>query len=124
MNLARLIPLLTLLTACAEPRFEGTAADPNVKVPVVPYESVLATYKSLPEEKSRPSWRELNDEAGRLRGHEGQLADPPPPPGQEADQPPPFSLERDDSGLTKDAPPADRTVERERLPVDPPKKAN
>jgi hypothetical protein len=101
-----------LVVACAEPKFAGTAADPSVRVPVVPYDSVFATYRMPSDDEGPASWREINDEVGRLRGHQDHLADPSE-----------GALEKDDSGLVKDPPP-DRAVERDSPRAAPPAKAN
>ncbi|MBS0544954.1 MAG: hydrolase [Proteobacteria bacterium] len=55
----------------AQPRAEGgTRAETAV---LSPYQSPLDTYRPYrPDEPMRP-WREVNDEAGSLGGHAGQL---------------------------------------------------
>ncbi|KAI5914660.1 hydrolase [Thauera sp. 2A1] len=55
----------------APPRAEGGTRAETVILP--PYQSPLETYRPYrPDEPMRP-WREVNDEAGSLGGHAGQL---------------------------------------------------
>lgn len=58
------------LTA-VQPRADGGESAPTAVLP--PYQSPLETYRPYrPDEPMRP-WREVNDEAGSLGGHAGQL---------------------------------------------------
>jgi hypothetical protein len=53
---------------------EPAPADPAVKVPVTTYESVLEGYKPF-QAQEPDSWREDNDEVGRIGGHPGSVED-------------------------------------------------
>jgi hypothetical protein len=45
-------------------------ADPAISGPLLKYESPFATYRPYAEEPLR-TWREVNDEVGRVGGHAG-----------------------------------------------------
>jgi hypothetical protein len=64
------------LGGCAEPRVDGTAADPSAGARAMRHESAFKPRPALPGEDAVGNWRRVNEEAGRLKGHEGQLGEP------------------------------------------------
>lgn len=58
------------LTA-VQPRASGGESAPTAVLP--PYQSPLGTYRPYRSDEPMRPWREVNDEAGSLGGHSGQL---------------------------------------------------
>ncbi len=56
--------------AMAQQHTKAGPADPDTAAPQAPYESAFAGYRNYQDEKSA-SWREVNDEVGRVGGHAG-----------------------------------------------------
>jgi len=56
--------------AMAQQHTKVSPADPDTAVPQAPYESAFAGYRNYQDEKST-SWREVNDEVGRVGGQAG-----------------------------------------------------
>ena len=62
------------LDAAAQQAVPSRSDDPDAAVPAVVYRSAFKGYVAYREEALR-SWREVNDEAGRVGGHAGVLSE-------------------------------------------------
>jgi hypothetical protein len=67
-----LLAALAAGAAAAQSGARPDPADPQARVPAVPYRSAFEGYRSL-EEPKRVPWRDANQEVGRVGGHMGVL---------------------------------------------------
>lgn len=87
-----IVVMATPVLACAQQKARPDPADPAAAAPAPAYDSAFKTY--VPQGEIKPAtWKDINDEMGRLGGHTGHTrdsADPaaPGPATAPANKPP------------------------------------